>query len=70
MAADIAKRVKGAIDICQHDPLAIDRHPFHLTRGQFGHQCHRNKPFKHEVIPFPLPAMQGEGQREGPFGFC
>src|ERR1700756_4475523 len=37
MAADIAKGVKGARDVCQYDALAIDRHPLHLAPQQFFH---------------------------------
>ena len=45
MSADIAQRIKGAVDIGEHDTLAIDRDKFHFARRQITGPADGDKAF-------------------------
>ena len=45
MSADIPQRIKGTVDIRQHDTLAIDCDKFHLARCQVAGAADGNETF-------------------------
>ena len=51
MAADVAQRVEAALDIGEHDALALDRDEFHLAGREVTHLGDGDKTFFHFAHP-------------------